>query len=61
MAAAHPSVRLPVPCPACGQELNVRVTVLESAVSGAAEEHVMRIDSRAIDAHVAQHAAEAAQ
>jgi hypothetical protein len=55
MATAHPSVRLPVPCPDCGREISVRITVLESAVRDGEETHTWAIDPTAAREHAEHH------
>lgn len=55
MANPNPSIRLPLPCPACGEPVSVRITVLESTVRDGEETHVWDMDATPAREHAAQH------
>lgn len=55
MATAHPRMRLPVPCPECGEKTAVLITVLESTVRDGEEIHVWDMDATPAREHAEQH------
>ncbi|MDT9689399.1 hypothetical protein Q5762_13845 [Streptomyces sp. P9(2023)] len=55
MATKNPAIRLPFPCPACGEAITVGIRVLESTVRDGEETHVWDMDATAAREHAEQH------